>query len=53
VSTAGTLSNRSRGKRPSSFNVIGLDPGRITVETHIWDARTKGYVDGPTRTFDR
>ncbi|HKV52912.1 MAG TPA: metallophosphoesterase [Gemmatimonadaceae bacterium] len=53
VSTAGTLSNRSRGKRPSSFNVIALDPARITVQTHIWDARGKMYFDGPTRTFDR
>jgi len=53
VSTAGTVSNRSRGGRPSSINVIALDPGRIEVHTLIWCARERAFGDGPTRTFER
>jgi len=53
VSTAGTLSDRSRGGRPSSINVIALDPGRIEVHTLIWSARDNTFRDGPTQTFER
>jgi 3',5'-cyclic AMP phosphodiesterase CpdA len=53
VSTAGTLSDRSRGGRPSSINVIALDPGRIEVHTLIWSARDNAFRDGPTQTFER
>lgn len=38
VSTAGTLSTRSRGKRASSFNVVRIGPDRIRVEIHRFDA---------------
>lgn len=53
VSTAGTVSDRSRGGRPSSVNVIALDPGRIDVHTLVWSSRDVTFVDGPTQTFER
>lgn len=53
ISTAGTVSNRSRGGRPSSLNVISLRPGAIVVDTRVWDAARGDFGDGPTRTFDR
>ncbi|HEX5179017.1 MAG TPA: metallophosphoesterase [Gemmatimonadaceae bacterium] len=53
VSTAGTVSDRSRGGRPSSINLIAIDPGRIVVHTLIWNERDSAFGDGPTYTFER
>jgi 3',5'-cyclic AMP phosphodiesterase CpdA len=53
ISTAGTVSNRSRGGRPSSFNVIDLSPGEIVVATHIWAGHEHGFREGPVRRFTR
>jgi 3',5'-cyclic AMP phosphodiesterase CpdA len=53
ISTAGTVSNRSRGGRPSSFNVIELSRGEIVVRTHIWAGPAKGFREGPIRSFTR
>ncbi len=53
ISTAGTVSNRSRGKRPSSFNVIDLSPAEIVVTTHIWSGHEHGFREGPVRRFAR
>lgn len=52
VSTAGTVSNRSRGGRPSSYNVITIEPQSITVATFIWDGEGE-FVSGPQRCFER
>lgn len=52
VSTAGTVSNRSRGGRPSSYNVIDIQPDEITVTTHIWDGEGE-FVAGPRKCFAR
>ena len=52
VSTAGTVSNRSRGGRPSSYNVITVEPQSITVVTFIWDGEGE-FIAGPQRCFDR
>ena len=52
VSTAGTVSNRSRGGRPSSYNVIDIEPQSITVVTFIWDGEGE-FTAGPRRCFDR
>ena len=52
VSTAGTVSNRSRGGRPSSYNVITIEPQSITVVTFIWDGEGD-FISGPRRCFDR
>ena len=51
ISTAGTVSNRSRGGRPSSINVIELDDRKIHVATRIWSRDKGDFVTGPERTF--
>jgi predicted phosphodiesterase len=53
VSTAGTVSNRSRGGRPSSYNVITISPAQIDVVTHVWSSETRAFVPGPARCFER
>ena len=53
ISTAGTVSSRSRGGRPSSMNVISIVPEGIDVVTRIWDRAASAFVVGPARHFDR
>ncbi len=53
VSTAGTVSNRSRGGRPSSLNVITIDDASTDVQTFVWDAADSIFVPGPNRCFPR
>lgn len=53
ISTAGTVSSRSRGGRPSSMNVISIAPEGIDVVTRIWDRAATAFVVGPARHFDR
>jgi 3',5'-cyclic AMP phosphodiesterase CpdA len=53
ISTAGTVSSRSRGGRPSSVNVISIGPKTIEVTTRIWSRESGSFVPGPHRCFDR
>ncbi len=53
ISTAGTVSDRSRGGRPSSVNAIVLEKSRIVVTTMFWDETAHAFLDGPVRTFAR
>jgi len=53
ISTAGTVSNRMRGGRPSSVNSIRLSPNEIEVSTLVWSASDHGFVPGPTKCFRR
>ncbi|HEU4879864.1 MAG TPA: metallophosphoesterase [Gemmatimonadaceae bacterium] len=53
ISTAGTVSNRSRGGRPSSVNVIAIKEKTIDVTTHIWSDESHTFVPGPHRCFER
>jgi 3',5'-cyclic AMP phosphodiesterase CpdA len=53
VSTAGTVSNRSRGGRPSSYNVITITPTTIEVVTRVWTNDAQDFVPGPHQCFDR
>jgi 3',5'-cyclic AMP phosphodiesterase CpdA len=53
VSTAGTVSNRSRGGRPSSMNAITITPGAIDIVSRIWDGDACTFVPGASRHFDR
>ena len=53
ISTAGTVSSRSRGGRPSSVNVIEIGPKTIDVTTRIWSDENKSFVVGPHRCFER
>lgn len=53
ISTAGTVSSRSRGGRPSSVNVIHILPGQIEVTTHVWSESGRTFVAGPHECFNR
>lgn len=53
ISTAGTVSNRSRGGRPSSLNIIKIREKAIEVITSVWSTKENTFVRGPTRTFKR
>lgn len=53
ISTAGTVSSRSRGGRPSSVNVIDIRPHEIEVHTRVWSSDAKNFVPGPHRCFKR
>ena len=53
ISTAGTVSNRSRGRRPSSVNVLIITPAEIIVRTLIWSSADAMLKEGPVRAFPR
>jgi 3',5'-cyclic AMP phosphodiesterase CpdA len=53
ISTAGTVSNRSRGGRPSSFNLIDVTPAEIVVHTHVWTSESRTFAPGASRCFSR
>jgi 3',5'-cyclic AMP phosphodiesterase CpdA len=53
ISTAGTVSNRSRGGRPSSINLITVLPEAIEVTTLVWTQKQKTFVRGPHQSFAR
>jgi 3',5'-cyclic AMP phosphodiesterase CpdA len=53
ISTAGTVSNRSRGGRPSSANVIEIGPHSIDVTTLVWSTSAQAFEPGPQRCFAR
>jgi 3',5'-cyclic AMP phosphodiesterase CpdA len=53
ISTAGTVSNRSRGGRPSSVNVITLTQRDIAVHTLVWSSSDGVLAPGPMQCFTR
>ncbi len=53
ISTAGTVSSRSRGGRPSSANVITLAPESLDITTLVWSTEAQRFVPGPRRCFER
>jgi 3',5'-cyclic AMP phosphodiesterase CpdA len=53
ISTAGTVSNRMRGGRPSSVNSIRITPEQIEVSTLVWSQSDVAFVPGPSKCFTR
>lgn len=53
VCTAGTLSDRSRMNRPSSFFSISITPDEIKVVAHLWSARELRFDVQPPQCFAR
>jgi 3',5'-cyclic AMP phosphodiesterase CpdA len=53
ISTAGTVSNRSRGGRPSSANAITITPGEIEITTLVWSAEGERFLPGPHHCYAR
>jgi 3',5'-cyclic AMP phosphodiesterase CpdA len=53
VSTSGTISNRSRGGRPSSVNSIRITANEIEISTLVWSDTQRDFVAGPAKCFSR
>ena len=53
VSTAGTLCTRSRGGRPSCFNVVTIEPTAVQVTFFRWDAERGRFRASDTFAFAR
>jgi 3',5'-cyclic AMP phosphodiesterase CpdA len=53
ISTSGTISNRSRGGRPSSVNSIRITEKDIEVSTLVWSNDDGTFVAGPVKCFAR
>ena len=53
VSTAGTISDRSRGGRPSSYQSITVTPTSIDVEIRPWSSSDNDFVAGERTCFAR
>jgi 3',5'-cyclic AMP phosphodiesterase CpdA len=53
ISTAGTVSNRMRGGRPSSVNSISISPEQIEVSTLVWSQSDLAFVPGASKCFAR
>jgi 3',5'-cyclic AMP phosphodiesterase CpdA len=52
ISTAGTISNRIRAGRPSSFNLVEIDESALRVITYAW-RNPEGFAPALERTFLR
>jgi len=53
ISTSGTISNRSRGGRPSSVNSIRIAAQDIEVSTLVWSNDERTFIAGPVKCFAR
>jgi hypothetical protein len=53
VATAGTVSDRSRGGRPSSVNAVHADESGIEVTTLVWSDAAQTFAPGPVQRFPR
>lgn len=53
VLTAGTISNRSRGGRPSSVHEIVVRPHQVEVVTRSWAGEGHGFEALASQCFDR
>jgi 3',5'-cyclic AMP phosphodiesterase CpdA len=52
ISTAGTISNRIRPGRASSFNLVEIDDENLRIISHSWK-KDAGFVPSDDRTFPR
>jgi 3',5'-cyclic AMP phosphodiesterase CpdA len=52
ISTAGTISNRLRAGRPSSFNLVEIDERELRIRTYAW-RNPKGFVPSREHSFPR
>jgi 3',5'-cyclic AMP phosphodiesterase CpdA len=52
ISTAGTISNRIRPGRASSFNVVEIEDHEIHITAHAW-RQGKGFIPSEDRAFPR
>lgn len=53
VSTSGTHSHRSRGGRPSVFNLVIIEPGAVHIQHYRWAPRTREFSRSDVFSFAR
>ena len=53
VSTTGTLTSRTRGQRPSAYNVITVEPDSITVRHYRWDEGSTSFLPSDQSRYGR
>jgi 3',5'-cyclic AMP phosphodiesterase CpdA len=53
VSTTGTHTNRTRGQRPSAFNVVHVDKQAVHIVHYRWDAATRQFQPSTESVFGR
>jgi 3',5'-cyclic AMP phosphodiesterase CpdA len=53
VSTTGTLTSRTRGQRPSAFNLIRVDDEAIVVQHLRWDEEAKRFTPSDQARYGR
>lgn len=53
VSTSGTHSARSRGGRPSVFNLVTIEPGAVHIQHFRWALRTREFSRSDSFSFAR
>jgi 3',5'-cyclic AMP phosphodiesterase CpdA len=53
VSTAGTHSSRSRGGRPSVFNLVTVEPGAVHIQHFRWQPTTREFQRADAFSFAR
>jgi 3',5'-cyclic AMP phosphodiesterase CpdA len=53
ISTAGTHTNRTRGGRPSVFNVVRIKPGGVEIQHYRWEADRGQFVPSDKHSFTR
>jgi 3',5'-cyclic AMP phosphodiesterase CpdA len=53
VSTAGTMTNRTRGGRPGSWNLIDFDAAKVAVHLWEWHDGSKEFRHARSNTYSR
>lgn len=53
IATAGTHTGRTRGHRPSAFNVIDVDGPSILIRHQIWDRTSRSFQPSQPVRFPR
>jgi 3',5'-cyclic AMP phosphodiesterase CpdA len=53
VSTSGTHSHRSRGGRPSVFNLVSVEPGAVHIQHFRWEPATREFQRSDAFSFAR
>ncbi len=53
ISNAGTHTSRTRGKRPSVFNIVRVQAGQVEVQHYRWEASGRKFLKSDCFTFAR
>ena len=53
VSTSGTHSSRSRGGRPSVFNLVSIDSGAVHIQHYRWEPSSRLFHRSDASSFAR